>query len=353
MPLSHAAHQEKKRHLTTEEIQPLPIIPERLRIAAKQGIVIPFIGAGVSQLGGCPGWDDFANAALRFFLQPGKLDHAQFDQLSRLSARVKLSVAVGLESQYGTKINFRSILKVRDLNKKETGEKVYGHLAQLARTFVTTNYDDWLDSPYATAPSLTGGTSDPATATPPSKRSVQFRPGQFTDIALSAPDTVLHIHGSAQDRDSMILTMSEYLERYASHQLNGNKLEENPYLTFLGHLFRTKSVLFIGYSLSELEVLEYVIQKGLGVRTVEPNQLGPQEEPKHHLLQGFFSHEVALMRSLENYYLHEFNIRLLPFSRDLSDWNQLIEVIEYLAREIPVGGVLPSQQRLDMGTLLE
>ena len=102
------------------------MLPERLRLAAKLGSVIPFIGSGVSQLGGCPGWEEFANAALRFFLRPDQLNHAQFDQLARLSPRMKLSVAVGLEQQYETKINFKSILESRDANMKATGEKVYG-----------------------------------------------------------------------------------------------------------------------------------------------------------------------------------------------------------------------------------
>jgi hypothetical protein len=340
--------------LTSEDIPLLPAIPDRLRIAAKQGIVIPFIGAGVSQLGGCPGWDDFASGALHFFLQTGKLDHAQFDQLSRLPARVKLSLALGLEQQHGMKVDFRSLLQVRDPNKKKTGEKVYGHLAQLARIFVTTNYDDWLDTPYSVAPSLADEVIDPATVIPPSKRTMLFRVAQFTDAALSAPDTVFQIHGSSQDRDSMILTTSDYLGRYASHQMKDGKLIENPYLSFLGYLFLTKCVLFIGYSLSELEVLEYVIQKSIALKYLNPDPASlPLEEPQHHLIQGFFSHETALMRSLEDYYLREFNIRLLPFSKDQAGWSQLVAVAEHLAREIPVGGVLPSQQRLEMEALLK
>jgi SIR2-like domain len=339
--------------LASEEIPLLPVIPERLRIAAKQGIVIPFIGAGVSQLGGCPGWDDFATAALRFFLNLGKLDYAQFDQLSRLSARVKLSVAVGLEQQHETKIDFHSILEPYEAGKIAMGVKIYGHLAQLARIFVTTNYDKWLDLPPAPAPTVAANVGDPATAMPSSKRSVHFLLPNFTDASLAMPDTVLHIHGSVTDRDSMMLTTSDYLDRYASHRLIGDDLQENPFLTFLGHLFRTKSVLFIGYSLSELEVLEYVIQKARGVGLATPARDVPMEAPRHYLLQGFFTHEAALMRSFRDYYLRECNIQLLPFSKDQKGWHQLVEVLEYLAAEIPVGGVLPSQQRLEMRVLLE
>jgi hypothetical protein len=36
-------------------IDPLPKIPEALRVAASTRRLVPFIGAGVSQLGGSPG----------------------------------------------------------------------------------------------------------------------------------------------------------------------------------------------------------------------------------------------------------------------------------------------------------
>ena len=65
-----------------DKIEPIPKIPGALRQAALQRKMIPFIGAGVSQLGGCPGWADFADAALDFFVQKGKLSHAQLDQIA-------------------------------------------------------------------------------------------------------------------------------------------------------------------------------------------------------------------------------------------------------------------------------
>ena len=340
--------------MTTQEIPLRPMIPERLRLAAKLGSVIPFIGTGVSQLGGCPGWEEFANAALRFFIRPKQLNHAQFDQLMQLSPRMKLSVAVGLEDQYERKIDFKSILETRDPNKKAIGDKVYGHLARLATTFITTNYDDWLDVPRASAPSLSGNTSNSAATMPPSKPRVLYQPETFT-VASPAPNTttINHIHGSMIDRDSMVLTTTHYLDRYASHQLNDGDATENQFLSFLSNLFLTKSILFIGYSLGELEILEYVIQKARGIVLGNSNQDQPPEEPRHYLLQGFFSHEATLMLSLREYYLRECNIELLPFSRDQKGWSQLIDVIEYLAAEIPIGGVLPSQQRVEMEGLLQ
>jgi len=72
-------------------IDPLPKIPEALRVAASTRRLVPFIGAGVSQLGGSPGWDEFANLALKFFVTHGKLSHAALDQIMGLTSRVIVS----------------------------------------------------------------------------------------------------------------------------------------------------------------------------------------------------------------------------------------------------------------------
>lgn len=325
-----------------EKIEPIPRIPEALRLAALQRKIIPFIGAGVSQLGGCPGWGDFANAALKFFVKEGKLSHAQLNQISSLSSRVKLSVALGLERQHELPIKFKELLEPSTA-KKKIGDDVYANLSRLATTFVTTNYDDWLNQnpPTAFQPDETPTSSK----LPDTSRRPFYKRSDITVENLDTPNAVFHIHGSVRDRGSMVLTTVDYLDRYSSHRIDGKGNHENPFLTFLQTLFQLKNVLFIGYGLSELEVFEYVIQKGI-VRLPDSD-----EEPKHYVLQGFFSHERELARSLESYF-RQFGIGLLPFSRDERDWDQLVEVIEYLAREIPPGPPLALPMRREMEELL-
>jgi len=330
----------------SDEIPLYPPIPERLRLAAKQGTLIPFIGAGVSQLGGCPGWDEFANATLRFFVQKGKLSHAQLDQLASLSARVKLAVALGLEQEHGLPVKFDELLRPPDDQRKELGDRVYASLAKLASTFVTTNYDEWLDKMPSELSIAPGSAASPASDPPNSLRNVVYRPEDFDDEKLKTPNMVLHIHGSVRDRKSMVLTTADYLERYRSHRLDGSVGQENPFLTFLEILFKLKNILFVGYSLGELEVLEYVVQKA---RQDRPRN---NEEPRHYILQGFFSHQLELKKSLERYYRNECGIGLLAFSRDTQDWRQLLDVVEYLSKEIPAGPVLGLQERREMEELL-
>ena len=303
-----------------EAIQPFVTIPTSLRTAALQKRLVPFVGAGVSQLSGCPGWGAFANATLMFFVKNGRLSHAEFDQVSMLSARVKLSIALDLRRRHQLAIDFEKLLEP-DLKKKHFGEKISASLSQLSTTFVTTNYDNLLD---ARGPRI-------------SKKS---------DISVENLDresAVIHIHGSVHEPDEMVLTTVDYLERYASHKINGGT-QENSFLTFLDQLFKQRSVLFVGYGLEELEILEYIFQKGIAA----PNE---NEEPRHFVLQGFFSHQLELVRNLEAYY-RKFGIKLLAFSRDKLDWYQLVDVLDDLAKQLPSGSNMMSPKLAQMEVLL-
>ena len=197
-----------------DKIEPIPRIPEALRQAALQRKIIPFIGAGVSQMGGCPGWADFANDALDFFVQNGKLSHAQRDQMSSLSSRIKLSLALELEKQHELTIKFDELLKP-DPSKQKMGDGVYANLSKLATTFVTTNYDDWLHQSLPAPLKPVEG----ASPTQPDKIRTQFyKQSDITVENLDIPNAVFHLHGSVKDRASMVITTTQYLERYVCNQ---------------------------------------------------------------------------------------------------------------------------------------
>ncbi|MCZ2152283.1 MAG: SIR2 family protein [Bryobacterales bacterium] len=307
-----------------ETITPIPPSFEDLRIATLKRPLVPFIGAGVSQLGGCPGWDDFADGALRFFVAQRKLSHAEYDQIKDLSSRIKLSLALELEESCELKIDFADLLRPSTEEEKANGTRIYEKLDCLASTFVTTNYDDWLDK----------------------ARNVFYKYEDLSMKNFDAKNAVFHIHGSVRDPSSMVRTTDEYLLRYASHEIVWGADGENPFLTFLRKLFELKTVLFIGYSLSELEVLEYVLQK-----SVDPHEARPIEL-RHFMLQGFFSHQVPLANNLARYFAR-FGVRLIPFCRDERDWSQLGEVVDALARELPAGAPLALPKLREMEGLLE
>jgi hypothetical protein len=150
------------------------------------------------------------------------------------------------------------------------------------------------------------------------------------------------------DPQNLVLTTQDYISHYLNDRFAGDAATENRVLTFLEHLFDETTVLFIGYGLEELEILEYVVRKARRQRTSEQ-----PTEARHFVLQGFFSHETQLFEALRSYYLRECSIQLIPFSRDERDHDQLIEVLEAFAREMPVSKPMVLEQARQMEAWLD
>lgn len=317
-----------------------------LREAAQRGTLIPFIGAGASRLAGSPDWNGHANKALEQFVKSGKFSHAQLDQLQGISARVKLSIALALQEEHELLIDHKAILQPNGKTDPK-GIRLYSGLSRLGKTFVTTNYDEWLDECLTLpAPDKTGGSA--SQAQPIKKtRSVYHRVEQFTPANLSQPDSVIHLHGSIREQDNMVFTTQHYVRHYANDRLSGDPEKENRVLTFLEYLFDKKTVLFVGYGLEELEILEYVILKAR--RVAEKKSL----ETRHYLVQGFFSHQRELMLSMETYFRRECGIKLIPFWRDDKDWDMLLDVVDTLAEKVPASDRMVLQELNEMEDLLD
>jgi hypothetical protein len=320
------------------DLVPVPTIPPGLREAALIGKLIPFIGAGTSRLAGCPGWDDFANGALRQLIEKGKFTYSQLDQVKDLSPRVKLSIATTIAADTKTPIDYDLILHPTPRAEHKRGRHLYNCVFALGNIFVTTNYDRWLDECIAEPVPSAAPAANPATPPASTPMLSLHTVNGFLPAALTQSNTVIHLHGSVADPTGMILTTHDYIKRYANDRRTADANTENRALTFLEHLFEHYTVLFIGYGLEELEILEYVILKARRqINTAE-------NEARHYLLQGFFSHETALLRSMEIYYLHECGIQLIPFLRDQKDRDQLLDVLEDFAQRMPASGPLVLQQ---------
>jgi SIR2-like domain len=325
-----------------DAINPIPALPPGLRDAALKGTLIPFVGAGASRLAGCPNWTEFADRALRYFVDQGKFSHGQLAQLSQQPPRVKLSIALGLQREHNLTIKFDTILYPDGRNTNLKGRRLYDALSNLGKTFVTTNYDDWLDKTIGAPKPTTTPSVETATPAIGLQPTVIYRVEDLTLDNLERTNTVFHLHGSLLDPGCMILTTQHYVRHYANDRRGGAE-GENKVLTFLGFLFSEKNILFVGYG---LEILEYVIVKARLM--AEPGKT----EMRHFLLQGFFSHEQELARGLSNYYA-ECGIELIPFLRDQKDWDQLIDVLEEFARLAPAGAPLTVQVLKEMEALLD
>ena len=323
-----------------------PPVPPGLREAAQRGTLIPFVGAGASRLAGCPTWAEFADRALRACIEAGKFTHGQLAQIAHLSPRVKLSIARGIEAEHHISLDYAKLINPAEGYELEMGRRVYRSLGKLGETFVTTNYDGWLDIEITEAKPTVEVPGQQETAPPtPQRRKVYDDPNEFTAANLNQA-SVFHLHGTLTKPTGMVITTRDYIQRYANDRQGSDPDKENRTLTFLDHLFRYKTVLFVGYGLEDLEILEYVIQKA------RLQELSAETEARHFLLQGYFSHEFELIKSLSQYY-KQCDIQLLPFLRDQKDWHQLIDVIEKFAEAMPAAEPLHLQKLLEMEKLLD
>jgi hypothetical protein len=131
----------------SDEVPLIPVVPQGLREAAQRGKLIPFVGAGASVLAGCPTWAQLADGALAACIAADKFTHGQMDQIRHLTPRMKISIARAVEAEHGLKIDYSKLVNPRDGYKNnEVGQRVYRSLGKLSETFVTTNYDAWLDN---------------------------------------------------------------------------------------------------------------------------------------------------------------------------------------------------------------
>lgn len=324
-------------------IESLPSVPLGLIEAAAKSTLVPFVGAGISQLAGCPRWADFADCALDSLTKQGKLSAAQRSQLGGLSPRVKLSVAKLAARRAGVQIDYRSILQKPRWSDDAEGRRVYGHLGELGNRFVTTNYDEWLDI-VVPPPERALGTGRESGRTKAETKRVKLHSPEEMTAANFAPNTVVHLHGALDEPANMVLSTRDYIKRYANDGSTGD--QENPVLRFLEYLFSQKTILFLGYGLEELEILEYVIQKA------KHNSGSSERITSHYLLQGFFSFEEALCDSLHEYFLHECGIELIPFRRDENNWGQVIDVLAHFASALPSSRAEVAQDLAEMEALI-
>jgi hypothetical protein len=226
-----------------DQLLPIPQVPEGLREAAQRGILIPFIGAGVSRLAGCPSWTEFADAALRWLIFDGKFTYSQLDQIRQLHPRVKLSLARTLAAEKNTVIDFRTLLHPKARREHEKGCRLYRSLFTLGKTFVTTNYDEWLDErlPEPTPAAIPAVQPAPADTPPGKPIRVVHKVDELLPALLSEPNSVIHLHGSLRDPAGMILTTRDYVRHYANDRLLADPQRENRVLTFLDFLFQGKN----------------------------------------------------------------------------------------------------------------
>ncbi|MCP5007587.1 MAG: hypothetical protein GY941_27180 [Planctomycetes bacterium] len=270
---------------------PSPQVPQELIDAAESGMLVVFIGAGISRLVGCPSWDGFADAVLKQLLPRDVIDYHEKSLIDSIAdPRKRLSIAKILDDENGGVIDYKSIFNVDNPRSN-----VYEFINKFECSFVTTNYDKLIQPECRI--------SDPEE---------EWRFYETKDLIaakLNDKGAVIHLHGCVDNPGSMVITTKDYLSHYASQEVPA----------FLEYLFSSKTVLFLGYGLDETEVLEYVFKY---------SQPGEKIEKRLFILQGFFNSEKSLFDKLKSYYQDSFNAQLIGFPKDHLSFEQQKEIIQ-------------------------
>lgn len=282
-----------------DNLYEIPRLPPEVVEAAEDGRLVIFIGAGASRLMGCPSWDGLADGVLRTIAVAEIISYGDLDSLKNLDARKKLSVATNIAEQARFTIDYKKLL-----GHDESKSSIYRHLNGIGCPVVTTNYD------LLAAPLVTRDKEGSSTPVRPLR---YCHPHAFLSGRLAHPETVIHLHGCLEDPASMVVTTKDYLSHY-----------DNDFVkVFLAELFKSHTVLFVGYGLEEAEILEYVLRRGNVQGDVQY-----EKQRKRFLLQGYYTGQSTLIRLMKDYYKDSFGVHLCAFSMDRMDYFQLEKVIE-------------------------
>jgi hypothetical protein len=206
--------------------------------AITQNKCVVFVGAGLSQAAGYPGWVSLLERLTGECLAGGHIATERANELRRLvqsgDSLKLLMAAEELRDRFGPDL---FVARLADTFQDETKlpTPVHKELPKVPfRMAITTNYDKLLEYAYAEA---RGG------RTPPTYTSNDA--SDFADALFKEKFCILKAHGDVEKRTTMVITEKDY--RNIFYRLPG-------YKTALSSIFTTKSVLFLGASLSDPEL---------------------------------------------------------------------------------------------------
>lgn len=280
----------------------MPDMPQEIKDAISNGSLYIFIGAGVSRLYGYPSWNQLGknlidkavgcNAMTRS--EQAALLNGDFNSMQFVTiAYNKLERKIGASRAQELIKNELSISKQN--NNQKIVEKIAHLLSEYNATIITTNADKSLDTSQAFK-----------------KKNIisNFREWDG-DIDYSK---ILHIHGIIDDFASMVFTSKQYATAYMVESRFGRNLKK---------LFgKNKTTLFIGYGLSEFELLRYFL-----------NPTDTPEKSNLFMLSGYLKKD-DLKYEFDKEYYKSLGIEVLYYSIEKNGYHGLINVLRKWSRTL-------------------
>jgi hypothetical protein len=221
------------------------------------GDVVPFIGAGLSQPGGFPTWQDHLR-------QQGRTAGIDPAEVEGLLAQGRYEDIVDLiEHQRGGDVFAQELRDVFGRNGV-IPEAEYLITELFADTLITTNYDRLIEQSF----DLGGG-----------KALEVLTPANILQSLDAAKVTVIKLHGNIQNPASCILSKSQYDAAYGTTETINLSL---PISQALNYYFRNSNLLFLGCSLNQdrtIRVFEAIKAQAKAERVDLPQHFSIEQCP--------------------------------------------------------------------------
>lgn len=305
-----------------------------------------FFGAGFSKWLGSMTWDEYSNEMIDYLLHLPELRiHDSFGEIREflediksrhMDNRQKFSIILALvrNEKFDKKPYFFDIDKINKLIFLKESEQYITQIskANLVRKMmmqnivkITTNYDNFLQ-----ALSINNNIE-------PYNLLDEERSGSYKKRNIN----LYYLHGFAKDGyKKMMVDTEQYIENY--HNGSDTKLEREIEKLLISNDFKQKKIfLFIGYALSELEIMRIYRSKKtiMDEANVIPYALLP--------VKNEFEYKL-----LSKYYFSEYNIKIIGYNN--SDGNYflfekiLIKIVDYLDENRPSSTILDEIEKLDI-----
>ena len=278
---------------------PIPTLPPEIINAIEQGSLILFVGAGVSKLFGFPLWKELGEKLADKAIEKKRLTRSQKKELFQGNF-TPVEIITLLINRFEQKSkgsgykNIRQLLSDKKRLQKDNIKLITECLSTYNALIVTTNADETLEKSQALRD--------------------RYVYANFKDYPDAKNDcAIIHLHGCVTDPNNMIFTSQSYAMHYMVENDFGKNLKDR--------ILSQHTILFIGYSISEFELIRYFLlaAKEQGVQLFK--------------LDGYLEGE-ALKLDLDKEYLQSLGITLLPYSREKKDYEALIDVLKSWDKEI-------------------
>ncbi len=264
--------------------------------AIQNNQLVLFLGAGVSKSLGLPDWKELTSKLLQSSIDDEVSTFLENELIqSYLQNDYKKIISVIFEKyKLMNKIDFFNLNLSRYLTITEFDKTnpIYKFIELTNPLVLTTNIDNVFDKQFM-------------------KDNIFYK-DNYMEWPRRGP-SIVHIHGKISEPDTIVFTASQYVEKYF----------DLDFKYYLESIFTSeKTILFLGYSFSEFELLEKIL------RTIDKKATS-----KIFTLNAYYSFQQTLKDNMSNYY-KSLRIEQLDYCLDNFGYknfnNQIADWVQYL-----------------------